>query len=354
MENKQFLSVEDLTIHHILNVTALVNLYSPHDQEDLSFSGLGILYESLNDKTSTIYPVTSYESEHFKCTDLASGFCAVLTNWALWEVICKLAKDGRGRHGHERDLDYNFKAMIPLQELFQQYLKASMFRYRESMRYDPNRQKFLETDDTLVSKIYYDEWAFFAHSIRVGLYDDLSKQQQKYFADWWFAFERYMRKHYHIKLSTEDMMDRDRVLEDMYHYGLIKLPKRMSIKQFIEGYEWSLEISGAKETEKESDDISDLVIKMANLTQHLEELKKQVQFLSEQIVDRRAPLKDLLPKENDYTALVEWLQMQKQDGHDYYKEAGNNRSKMCRNLQNIVGWVVDQNSLRKAQQNTNK
>lgn len=56
------------------------------------------------------------------------------------------------------------------------------------------------------------------------------------------------------------------------------------------------------------------------------------------------------PRENDYVALVEWLEAQKTKGVDFYAAAGMNRSKMCRELSNILGWVVDQNSLRKAQE----
>jgi hypothetical protein len=55
------------------------------------------------------------------------------------------------------------------------------------------------------------------------------------------------------------------------------------------------------------------------------------------------------PSENDYTALVLWLEEQKIKGIDYYAAAGMNRSKMCRQLSDILGWAVDQNSLRKAQ-----
>lgn len=57
-----------------------------------------------------------------------------------------------------------------------------------------------------------------------------------------------------------------------------------------------------------------------------------------------------MPKENDYKAVVQWLQSEKEQGRDYYAEAGNNRSRMCREISNILGWVVDQNSLRKAQE----
>ena len=56
------------------------------------------------------------------------------------------------------------------------------------------------------------------------------------------------------------------------------------------------------------------------------------------------------PRENDYIALVAWLEEQKTKGIDYYAAANMNRSKMCRQLSDILGWTVDQNSLRKAQQ----
>ena len=55
------------------------------------------------------------------------------------------------------------------------------------------------------------------------------------------------------------------------------------------------------------------------------------------------------PRENDYAALVAWLDAEKAQGRDYYADAGMNRSRMCRDLSDILGWIVDQNSLRKAQ-----
>ena len=58
---------------------------------------------------------------------------------------------------------------------------------------------------------------------------------------------------------------------------------------------------------------------------------------------------NLLPKENDYKAMVEWLKVEKEQGRDWYAMNNHNRSAMCRELSQIVGWVVDQNSLRKAQ-----
>ena len=58
---------------------------------------------------------------------------------------------------------------------------------------------------------------------------------------------------------------------------------------------------------------------------------------------------DLMPKEGDYSALVKWLEIEKQNGNDYLADADFNRSKMCRNLLNIIGWEPNQDSLRKAQ-----
>ena len=62
-----------------------------------------------------------------------------------------------------------------------------------------------------------------------------------------------------------------------------------------------------------------------------------------------AETRSSFPAENDYISLVAWLEKQKSQGVDYYAESGYNRSKMCRELSDIVGWIVDQNSLRKAQ-----
>ncbi len=55
------------------------------------------------------------------------------------------------------------------------------------------------------------------------------------------------------------------------------------------------------------------------------------------------------PRENDYAALVAWLEAEKAQGRNYYADAGMNRSRMCRDLSDILGWIVDQNSLRKAE-----
>jgi hypothetical protein len=55
------------------------------------------------------------------------------------------------------------------------------------------------------------------------------------------------------------------------------------------------------------------------------------------------------PRENDYAALVAWLEVEKAQGRDYFADAGMNRSRMCRDLSEILGWIVDQNSLRKAE-----
>ena len=57
----------------------------------------------------------------------------------------------------------------------------------------------------------------------------------------------------------------------------------------------------------------------------------------------------LLPQEGDYQAVVKWLQLEKEKGVDYYAQAQFNRSRMCRQLSNIFGWIVNENSLRKAQ-----
>jgi hypothetical protein len=54
------------------------------------------------------------------------------------------------------------------------------------------------------------------------------------------------------------------------------------------------------------------------------------------------------PKTRDYKLLVKWLEQEKKNGHDYYKEADNNRSEMCRKLTELLGWEVNENSLRKA------
>ena len=54
-----------------------------------------------------------------------------------------------------------------------------------------------------------------------------------------------------------------------------------------------------------------------------------------------------LPPKNNYVAVVRWLQREKEEGRDYFQEAGYNRAEMCRNLSDIFKWEVDPNSLGK-------
>lgn len=74
-----------------------------------------------------------------------------------------------------------------------------------------------------------------------------------------------------------------------------------------------------------------------------------------QFVDHHTPAIEknkeytVLPRPDDYEQLVAWLASEKKNGRDWYALAGNNRSAMCRQLSELLGWTVDQNSLRKAQ-----
>lgn len=61
-----------------------------------------------------------------------------------------------------------------------------------------------------------------------------------------------------------------------------------------------------------------------------------------------------IPEKNNYHDVIRWLEQEKTDGRDYLAEADGNRSKMCKNLSNIFGWFVDQNSLQKAQNRGHK
>lgn len=59
--------------------------------------------------------------------------------------------------------------------------------------------------------------------------------------------------------------------------------------------------------------------------------------------------KIVYPREGDYRAVAAWLEEERQKGNDYYADANMNRSKMCRELSHIFGWIVSENSLQKAQ-----
>ena len=58
----------------------------------------------------------------------------------------------------------------------------------------------------------------------------------------------------------------------------------------------------------------------------------------------------LYPRKGKYAETVVWLSEQKKKGVDFYAAAGYNRSKMCRQLSEIFKWEVNENSLRKAEE----
>lgn len=82
-----------------------------------------------------------------------------------------------------------------------------------------------------------------------------------------------------------------------------------------------------------------------NQAEYIRQLEQRLQDLMKAEEDTAS-----LPPENDYQALVKWLEAEKMLGNDYYADADFNRTRMCRNLRKILGWEPDQNSLRKSQQ----
>ena len=62
----------------------------------------------------------------------------------------------------------------------------------------------------------------------------------------------------------------------------------------------------------------------------------------------------LYPRKGKYADTVVWLAEQKKKGVDFYAAASMNRSKMCRQLSEIFKWEVNENSLRKAQEEADK
>ena len=87
-----------------------------------------------------------------------------------------------------------------------------------------------------------------------------------------------------------------------------------------------------------------------HIDQYIESQTVQNQYVGKQITQQQqVEHSSILPQKNDYVAVLRWLKIEKANGHDYYKEAGQNRAQMCRTLSNILGWTVDANSLRKAQ-----
>lgn len=65
-------------------------------------------------------------------------------------------------------------------------------------------------------------------------------------------------------------------------------------------------------------------------------------------------IESIYPQKNKYVQVVQWLEKQQSQGIDHYAAAGYNRSNMCRQLTKIFGWEVNENSLRKAQEEAEK
>lgn len=62
--------------------------------------------------------------------------------------------------------------------------------------------------------------------------------------------------------------------------------------------------------------------------------------------DKKSPSAGMtLPRENDYKAVIEWLQAEKEAGRDWYAMNNNNRVRMCTQISEVLGWLVDANSL---------
>lgn len=62
----------------------------------------------------------------------------------------------------------------------------------------------------------------------------------------------------------------------------------------------------------------------------------------------------IYPRKGKYQEVLAWLEKQKKQGVDFYAAAGYNRSEMCRKLTKIFKWEVNENSLRKAQEEAKK
>ena len=85
--------------------------------------------------------------------------------------------------------------------------------------------------------------------------------------------------------------------------------------------------------------------------QYIRMLESELENLRTQLKNLIKPLRNVetFPVKDNYLEVTQWLEQQKLSGNDYYAEANYNRTAMCRRLSGIFGWIVDQNSLRKAQ-----
>lgn len=61
-----------------------------------------------------------------------------------------------------------------------------------------------------------------------------------------------------------------------------------------------------------------------------------------------------LPPANDYVALIHFIRAQECAGINWFVRARGNRSEMARLLTPVVGWVVDVNAMRRAEQRMKK
>jgi len=85
-----------------------------------------------------------------------------------------------------------------------------------------------------------------------------------------------------------------------------------------------------------------------HIDQYVESQHVQTQFVGQQYTEtQQVEHSEHLPAQNDYKGLYQWLLPQKEAGNDYLKDAGNNRTLLCKNLSKLLGWEVDANTLGK-------
>ncbi len=303
------IDVRQITIKSILNKISIVKIKKSEFEfpETMFYVANPVGIDKNNPPKPGIY--TRYKGSD--CS-VCFGFCAVLVHWAMEEAINRKAFEGEENiYLTAQDFQFSFDSFIPIYDLIEAYVERQKERYKMWISCSPRLAIFAESDDKLCSKIFFDEleninnffYTIFANQLNENQLEDIKEHHA--------AFRYYMVKNYHISMPV--FMLSEKLVSDLVLEGVLQIPKGMSVREFrkTKGV-----ISLGFDKDEEDANESEYTI---------------------------------LHKDN-YVELVEWLAKKKDEGRDYYAEAGNNRSKMCRMLTKELGWVVDENSLRKAQE----
>lgn len=354
--NHQFL----ISPRSIVGIPAVVHFDSQFENEPL-YTMVGMILQTRDGKENPPRMATYYLFEGSQCP-LCYGFCTVLFNWALQEAYNRfiLAYPNQKVVLKTSDLCFDYEEFVSVDELCGFYLDFVKLPYRKWLSCSPKQRHYTESDDALFSRILMDEYDNLLDFSNRGIFSDFTEKQQEDFLTWWDCIEDYITRHYKIELPLRGIPER--VLDYLLNTERIHLPKGCKLSSLSPGAKLYVDRTKRADTKKYTYHIN---IMPKNIYQHNAQhidnsktihidaasIPNLDAFLRDFMSDEPKPEQtkaDILPAANNYTMLADWLENQKEKGKDYLAEAGGNMALVARNLEKVVGWLVDEHSLRRA------